>query len=141
MASSYFFTKVKKDVINPAFEELKKKGYIAELNISCCGSCGIYEADRKAEETNRDCFVYTSRNDHESAVKMTYPENEYSIHFKYGSIIDDNSNELREVVGLEIFEELEKAILNTKENRKTWKLSLDWDKDPRSAISLIWKKI
>jgi hypothetical protein len=44
--------------ITKAFKELRKKGWVARMNFTCCGSCGCAELESKYGLKDDDKFVF-----------------------------------------------------------------------------------
>lgn len=50
-----------KSMVRAAFKQLRREGYAARMNFSCCGSCGSYELSEVVKERGLNGYVFWNR--------------------------------------------------------------------------------
>lgn len=50
-----------RDRVSAAFKAIRKQGYVARMNFSCCSSCGYYELSQIVKKRGGAGFVFWSR--------------------------------------------------------------------------------
>lgn len=112
-----------KKQVKVAFRELRKAGFIANMDFGCCASCASYELSEKAEQLKRDKVVFYHRQDETNL----FDYGELSIrYFSTKEPAFENVQEERNFdasVGREVFEMLMKHGIFVK-----------WNGDPNTVI-------
>lgn len=69
---------VVKENLKYLFQDLRKQGYVAKVNFSCCSSCGSYECRELAIKQKKTKIVFYHRQGEEG---LKYNGNVYLHHF------------------------------------------------------------
>ena len=126
------FQIVKDEVIKPAFAELRKKGYIARMNIMCCGSCMSAELSYMANEKGKKGYLGWHKQDNDDA-KYGY------IYIGFGLVKDGPFQDPVQTIGKDIVQELMVQANKWNAdvgNREVW---VDWNWLAGSRIKLAWR--
>ena len=113
-----------RSAVSNAFAALRKKGFIARVNFSCCMSCATYELTDMARARKKYRAVYWHRQD-DAHFREGFP-----LHIRYFYLSpedDDNDTSAEErTVG----EQVAAALRNQN-------LRIDWDGNPNRTIQII----
>lgn len=110
-----------KAVISTAFKALRKQGFIARQDFSCCTSCGCAEIATDAKESKKPVLGYTFYNSQNAEILKSTREGDYlrrnahnagrsvSVYLAFGSTLPDATEAMPRAVGNIIKTELEKC--------------------------------
>ena len=89
-----------RDIIKKTlFPTLRKNGFIARMNFSCCSTCASYELTQVAKEKKIDSVVFYHQQDED------HFKTNGSVHLRYFSMLDDSLHpEAQREVGQKISE-------------------------------------
>ena len=144
--SNYTWSKVKEEIIAPAFKELRKKGYIARMNYGCCVGCGSNDLHVQAGDRGKAGVIFWNRQ-HEEHQTESRKENgrlyiNYSLHVEKGEE-EPSAEAVADTVGNDLARELMKSIYryqNKPEPKPNITANVNWDWDGNSSVELQWAR-
>ena len=114
------YTKARDLIKNKLFPRLRKRGFIARMNFSCCASCGSYELTQEAKkrQISKVVFYHRQAEDHF--------KRDGKVYLMYFSMLDDDS-ETTTVGGI------------VTEIAKECGLKVEWDGSPSKALCVTYE--
>jgi hypothetical protein len=113
--TSYQYIQTKEIIKTKLFPQLRKKGFIARMNFSCCSTCASYELAEVAREKKKDDIVFYHQQDEETF------KTRGKVYLRFFSMKKDGPHDL----------ETGKIIA---ECAKQVGLKVDWDETPTTCI-------
>jgi len=127
-----------KEIVREVFVELRKRGYLARMDFSCCGSCAGYELATKATElkdkgkTVEGCAFYHHQDE-------TRYQDSGRLFIRFGHLGTERYGDLgkpTEEAGKEIVALLSAtAVKHTDASGRT--VQVEWDGQGHSCIQLL----
>ncbi len=113
-----------RDAVGKAFASLRKQGFIARVNFSCCTGFASYELSEMARTRRKDRAVFWHRQDDES-FREGYP-----LHIRYFYLAPEGNDSDTASEEKSVGEQVVAAL-------KEQHLQIEWDGNPQYTIQVI----